>query len=78
MKISFNEYDKICAKLETMPPCNYTPSLMDIARIKADFNKYYLFAIYVCEYHSSVEDPEETANLTALKKVLYENLEISE
>lgn len=76
--MTFDEYDEIFAKMDSLPKATLIPTLNDLKRVKVHFDKFYLFAIYLSECHEEVEDPEDAAYISALKTIVREQLVLVE
>ena len=82
MKLSYDEYDEKCEKMELVnenfPTKPYFPSEEDITIMAGDLYKYYDHIVYLATTNPAPTTPEEAESMKLLNKVISENTEFTE
>lgn len=82
MKLSYDEYDEKCAKMEDVhekfPTKPYFPSEAEIIFMAADLDKYYEHIVYLASTNPAQVTPEEFNSMKLLNKVISDNTEFTD
>lgn len=82
MKMSYDEYDEKCTKMELVnekfPTRPYFPSEEEIMIMGGDLNKYYDHIVYLASTNPAPTTSEEMKSMKLLNKVINDNTEFTE